>query len=110
MNPNQEQVLGLVRWAISTLGPLLMARGYVTEENWTLLSGVIVSIVPAVWTLFNHTQSNAVAVVAKMKQDPTSPVKGVIVEPTAAGNKMVAEVGPAVAMAGTPAATAIASH
>jgi hypothetical protein len=44
-----------------------------TDQNWQLITGVVLMLVPVVWGMFNHTQKNAVAIVAAMPGTVTSP-------------------------------------
>jgi hypothetical protein len=106
---NQEQVLSFVRWVQATIGPLLIANGYVSASTLQMVGGVMVSLVPLAWSMFVHTQGNAVAVVAAMAAIPSSPVKAVVVDPTPAGREM-AEAMPAhsTVVAGSSAAATVA--
>jgi len=98
MNPNIEQYLMIVRWLLSVGGPLgayLVSRG-IPADQVTVLQGSVIAILGAapplvtlVWGLFAHTEAKAVAVVDAIAKDPTSPVKAVIMSPTAAGNAVV---------------------
>lgn len=107
--PNQEQVKSAIRWAMATFGPFLTANGYASDSMIQLGGGILISLVPFVWGLFAHTQENAVAVVGEIAKDPTSPVKGVVVENNMAGRKLAESIpGPTVVPAGTPAAEKIA--
>lgn len=70
---NQEQVLAVVRWGISVLpgsalGVYAISKGWLTADQFALIGGVIVTIVPLVFSILAHTKSNAVAVVAAMPE------------------------------------------
>ena len=91
------------------------AKGWFTIDQVTSVLNspttlsVIVSIASLVWGMFTHTQTNAVAVVDTIAKQPDSPVKAVVVEPTAEG-KALAETMPGntTVVAGTVAAASVA--
>ncbi|SRR6266478_10228559 len=102
---NQEQVKSFVRWLQATLGPILVSHGYISSSNMEIVAGVVISLVPLVWSIFVHTQTNAVAVVDAIAKDPASPIKAVIVAPTASGIELARALpGNTTVIAGTPAA------
>lgn len=90
--PNQEQTLALVRWGQATFGPIVVSHGYATSSNWEILCGIIISLIPLIWGIFAHTETATVAAAAKIASDPASPVKGVVIEQTVAGTKMLDDV------------------
>jgi hypothetical protein len=72
----------------------------------TVLS-LAASIIVGVWGLFVHTQTNAVAVVDTMAKSPDSPVKVIVVEPTAEGKALADSMpGHTTVVAGTANAAA----
>jgi hypothetical protein len=106
---NTEQVKSAVRWLIATFGPFLIAHGYASSGTLELVGGVLVSIVPLVWSMFVHTETNAVAVVDTLAKSPESPVQAVIVAPTVAGRELTAEIpGNTTVLAGSNAAATLA--
>jgi hypothetical protein len=106
---NQQQVLSFVRWLQATIGPLLIANGYVSASTLQMVGGVVISLVPLAWSMFVHTQSNAVAVVDAIAKIPDSPVKAVIVESSRAGRELAeAMPGNTTVVAGSQAAEKIA--
>lgn len=116
---NQEQLKSTLRTFIAMFGGAIAGwaahSGWITADqvlailNSETFLGLAVAVAGGVWGLFVHKQSNAVAIVAAMKKDPESPVKGVVVEPTEAGRKLVKEIdGSAVVAAGTPQAKDLA--
>lgn len=108
--PNAEQVKSAVRWIITTLGPILVSYGLIDESTLSVVGGAILSLTPLIWSMFTHTQTNAIAVVDAMAKDPTTPVLGVITAPTAAGRALAESIpGSTVVPAGTPAAEKIAA-
>lgn len=114
MNPNQQQILSILRWMQATVGPILISHGYVNSGTLEMIFGAAISLVPLIWGLFAHTQANAVAVVTQIAAQPESPVKAVITEATPEGRdlansiKAVAPTAP-IAAATTPAANALAN-
>ncbi len=51
---NQEQVLSAARWAVTTLGTVAVSRGYATDEQVIMAAGVVVAVIPLVWSYFVH--------------------------------------------------------
>lgn len=100
---NEQQVLSFIRWVQATFGPIMISHGYISASNLEMGVGVVISVVPLVWGLFVHTQTNAVAVVASLAALPDSPVKAVVLDPTKAGIEL-AQVTPGTVIAGTMAA------
>jgi hypothetical protein len=112
---NAEQVKSAVRWLVSFVGGFIVAKGWVKADQLTALlsneavMGALAGGAVLVWGMFTHTQSNAVAVVATIAEDPTSPVKGVVTTNTAEGRALARDTpSDTVVAAGTPEATAIA--
>jgi hypothetical protein len=85
---NAEQAKSLVRWMIATFGPFIIATGYASQSTLELWGGVLMSLAPLIWSMFTHTQANAVAVVDTMAKDPASPVKAVVTDATVAGREL----------------------
>lgn len=107
---NQEQAKSAVRWIIATFGPFIISHGYASASSLEMIGGVIVSAIPLILSMFNHTQTNAVQVVATIAADPASPVKGVVTTSSAEGVALANSIpGPAVAPAGSSDAKVIAS-
>lgn len=119
MIPNPEQVKSGVRWAIATFGGV--AAGWFAAKGWFTIDQItsvlnsettislIVSIIAGIWGLFIHTEKNAVQVVDTISQQPDSPVKAVLTEPTAAGRELAAAIpGNTTVVAGTAAASSLA--
>lgn len=105
---NAEQVKSIVRWFSATIGPFLISHGYISAGNLELAGGVVISIAPLIWSMFVHTQTNAVAVVDTIAKQPDSPVKAIITEPTQEGRALAASLpGTTTVVAGTTVATNI---
>jgi len=113
MVPNVDQAMHLVRWVIATFGPVLVSYGYVNASDLDMATGVVISLIPAIWGMFTHTEASVIAKAAVIAADPNSSLKGVIVEPTLAGHELAATIVAAnpdarIAQAGTDAATRLA--
>jgi hypothetical protein len=115
---NTEQIKSAIRWLIGAFGMGLAGwfahSGYVSQQqvmdvlNSPVFMSLAVSLVSAVWGLVTHTQSNAVAVVAKIAADPTSSVVGVVTTNDAAGRTLANSLPAEVAAANTSGADMIA--
>ena len=117
MNP--EQAKSSARWFVATFGGAaagwFAAKGWFTIDQVTsvLNSETTISLLASatvfVWGLFVHTKTNAVAVVDMIAKEKDSPVKAVILEPTAEGKALAASMpGDTTVVAGTTQATAAA--
>ena len=82
---NQDQVLGIVRTLIGSLGGYAIGRGWLNGEQVTLISGIAVAVVPAVWSYYAHTDSAKIASVTAMKD-----VAKVVIAPTAPSDSAAA--------------------
>lgn len=114
--PNAEQTKSALRSLIIMFGAGLAGwvahSGYVTQQqvmdilnNTAFQAFVATTLVPAIWGLFVHKQSNAIAVA-----DAVPDVAGVVMKDTAAGAAIAeANPSPTVAVAGTQAAANVAT-
>jgi hypothetical protein len=89
MNVNQQQVLSIVRWIFASFGPLIISHGYASSGTLEMAAGAIASLVPLAWSMFVHTDANAVAVVVAQADKTDSAVKGVILEQTPKGHELM---------------------
>jgi hypothetical protein len=120
---NEEQTKSGIRSILIGVAGIALGwfanGGYVSADQISgiMSSPVFISFVTmisgAIWGLITHKQSNAVAVVAAMAADPSSPVKGVVMEPTIEGlgiTKAITSSNPdaPIAAAGSTAALTIA--
>lgn len=121
---NEEQVKSSVRTLVSAFGGAI--AGWAASKGWfsvdqvlsvlnsQVFIGIATSIGVGIWGLFVHKQSNAVAIVAAIAADPTSPVKSPILENTVDGRALMATIkkdnpDAVVAVAGTGDAAKAAS-
>jgi hypothetical protein len=103
---NQEQVKSAVRWFITTFGAGIVNHGWASSSTLETIGGAVVAATPFVWSMFTHTQANAVAVVDTIAKQPDSPVKLVVTEPTEAGRDLANSLpGNTTVVAGSGAAT-----
>jgi hypothetical protein len=103
---NQEQAKSFARWIVATFGPFLIAHGY-TQSTLEMWAGIFVSAAPLIWSMFVHTESNAVAVVDQLAKEASSPVLAVVVAPNQAGQDLAKSMpGNTTVVAGTQQAQA----
>lgn len=75
---NLQQVLSLARTALKVIGTALTTYGTVSTGMWESISGLVILIIPIVWDMFVHTESNAVAIVAALPGTDTNKQTGTI--------------------------------
>jgi len=68
VKPNQEQVMSLLRDALSISGTALAIFGYGNSEQWQAIIGVAMMVAPSIWGLFTHTHASAVATAAAIPE------------------------------------------
>lgn len=119
MNPEmmKSAIRSVLIGAACLMAGWLMSKGWITEAQWTALAtgpvgGLLATAVSGmIWGMINKTEANAVAVVDAIAKQPDSPVKGVIMEPTAEGRDLAASIpGTTAVVAGTREASTIASR
>jgi len=61
VTPNQDQVLALVRAILLIAGTFLVTTethaGLLSATDWATLSGVALTIIPIVWSMFAHAKA-----------------------------------------------------
>lgn len=62
---NKEQVLSIIRFALTSLGVSLIASGTVDEATMTNLSGALITLVSGIWSIVDKTDSNLVKKMAE---------------------------------------------
>lgn len=110
---NQQQFLSIVREVLQIIGTMLVSFHVagMTDTTWEPIAGAALMIAPAVWGWFNHTETNAVAIVSDIAKNPQSPVKGVVTEATPEGRALAQSIAsPTVAVAGSQAAADVATR
>lgn len=48
-----EQIYGIVRTGLATIGGILVAKGTIDEETLGLVSGAALSLVTAIWSILS---------------------------------------------------------
>lgn len=76
--PNLDQVMALVRAVLAIVGTVLTTHGTVNETMWQQIVGVVVILVPLVWSMFVHSDGGKLAAVAAMPE-----VAKIVVKPAA---------------------------
>jgi hypothetical protein len=75
-NMNQQQFLGILRIVLPSVMAFVVAKGWIAEGQVADLSTAIVTIAAAAWSVFVHTQKNAVAVVVAIPSTETKVEEG----------------------------------
>jgi hypothetical protein len=70
---NQEDLLTLIRSLLKAAGGVLIAHGAMTEGNYELLSGVVLAVVPTIWSFVISRQHKAALVSAAATGVPVVP-------------------------------------
>lgn len=88
--PNLDQILSLVRAILVILGSVLVTKGF-PQSNWEAIAGVVVMLVPVVWSMFVHTDAQKLKAVEKLPDvakivpvsipDPNSAVAAAVEDP-----------------------------
>lgn len=75
---NQDIVTQLVRYALLTLGPLLVSHGWVTNDQWSLIVGAAMSVLTIAWGVYVKWGTTSVPdhVAARPDVITVSPVTG----------------------------------
>ena len=47
-----EHILGIIRHTLSAIGGFAMYKGYLTEEEAASLTGIILTIIPILWSIW----------------------------------------------------------
>ena len=58
MNLNKEQFLGLLRHTLSAVGVYLISNGTIDEVGFTELTGGIMTLATAIWSMYDKTTTN----------------------------------------------------
>ena len=52
----QEQVMGIVRHALTFVGGILVLKGYTTDASFLEISGLITTAIGSVWSVVSKIQ------------------------------------------------------
>jgi len=55
--PNQEQVAAAVRWLIVVIGTGAVSKGWVDDDQLTMIAGIGAALVPLVWSFVIKTHA-----------------------------------------------------
>jgi len=53
---SKEQVMGIVRHALTFVGGILVLKGYTTDADYTILSGLIITVVGSIWSIIDKVK------------------------------------------------------
>lgn len=56
MNLNKEQVLGVVRHALTFFGGLIISKGLIDESTLSEITGSIITLIGAVWSIMEKNK------------------------------------------------------
>lgn len=53
----KQSILSGVRSILIAIGGILAAKGVIDETQWSIIVGALMTIIPAVWGIYEHVQS-----------------------------------------------------
>lgn len=74
--PNLDQIMALVRALLAIAGTVLTTNGTVSSSMWQQIVGIVVILVPLVWSMFVHSDTGKLNAVAAMPE-----VEKIVVDP-----------------------------
>jgi hypothetical protein len=54
-----DQIAGIVRHLLTTVGGALVAAGYLTSDEWTAVAGALAIVIGVVWSIITKRIANA---------------------------------------------------
>ena len=54
-----DQVAGIVRHILTSVGGALVAAGYLTSDEWTAVAGALAVLIGVVWSIITKRLANA---------------------------------------------------
>lgn len=57
-----EQILGIVRHALTFIGGMLIMKGTVDATEWAELSGSIIAVIGGVWSIVDKNKSKEIGI------------------------------------------------
>lgn len=69
---SQEQVLGMIRHILTTVGGIIVAKGVTDEGTMTAIVGGLVAVAGVVWSIWSNKQSQIVKMADKIETDKTN--------------------------------------
>ena len=65
-----DQIAGVVRHVLTSLGGALVAGGYLTSEEWTAVAGALAVLIGIVWSILVKRATGATAKTGAEKSAP----------------------------------------
>lgn len=78
---NSDQIYGLIRTILASLGGLAVGKGWLDASTVTTLAGAGATIIVAIWSAWANRKSGLVASVSKMPEVDSSKLVGAISDP-----------------------------
>lgn len=104
-----ENLQRYVRVSVYYLAGMLTSYGFtVSASNRETIAGFAMAAANLAWTMYGNRINAKLAEISKAAQDPTSPVKGVVMTDTPEGREVAAAIPGPVVTEGSSAATEIA--
>lgn len=63
---NQSQFLSWLTTTLGLVGSALVTKGVIDAQTWTLISGIVLAIVPLAWGYFVHTDTSKITAVTDL--------------------------------------------
>lgn len=84
-----DQITGLLRAILAALGGFILAKGWVSAENWAWITGGMLTVGPAIWTWFANRPASIAASAQALPgvNVTTTPAAGPAVESAVAAAK-----------------------
>ena len=58
---NADQIGGIIRAVLAALGGVVIGKGWVDSATFTLLSGAVVTIATALWSMYSNRSGKVIA-------------------------------------------------
>jgi hypothetical protein len=65
-----DQVAGIVRHVLTSLGGALVAGGYLTSEEWTAIAGALAVLIGVIWSILAKRATGAAKTGAQKSAPP----------------------------------------
>lgn len=69
---SQEQVLGIVRHLLTTVGGIIVSKGITDEGTMTTIVGGLVAVIGVVWSVWSNKKSQIVKMADKIETEKSS--------------------------------------
>ena len=73
---NQDMVVQLVRYVLLAVGPWIASHGWMTDDNWGLIAGALITIGTAIWGVYVKWNTTSVPAHVAAEVPTVSPVTG----------------------------------